>query len=90
MDLKWNEFRAAHKGLKMNEMRALWKDYKAGTYTEDDFPKAEVEAIAEVEAETAQEEVQESGEVKRDEKEQAFLNNIGRKESFGPRYSRLH
>jgi len=75
----------------------LWKDYKAGTYTEDDFPKADVddhgrdlEAIAEVEAETAQEEVQESGEVKRDEKEQAFLNNIGRKESFGSRYSRLH
>ena len=75
--MNWNEFRKAHKGLSKTEMSDLWKKYKAGEYeyeeplTESLDPNHghDLDHIEEVEQE-----------IKREEKEQKFLNRLNNKQ----------
>ena len=43
--LSWNEFRAAHKGTALSEIKDLWADYKEGKYTMEETVEEVVEEV---------------------------------------------
>ena len=77
MPMNWNEFRKAHKGTEKKEISRLWKLYKNGEYEHTEGSELlidpnhghDLEYIAKAEEE-----------MKRDEKEQQFLNKLNKKE----------
>ena len=81
--MNWNQFRKAHKGLSKEEMSSLWKKYKAGEYEVESDVAATNDEIRDIDPNHGHDldyikEVE--NEIKREEKEQKFLNRLNNKE----------